>query len=181
MRRYLPHLLILLTGLFCLALTWYYEPPIQHQQPFAKKVRNHQTIKRDYHLRVLTSQPLDLQSLTLTITWDKSLLTKPKVRHGRLTRKTRPQTRHGKNMATIIFENRQGNETKITGRGPLARLAFHRHNRNVPVPQNAVRVVSATGVRPDGTKVKLKKLSLVKYTPKRENVLRAARDGRNNE
>ncbi len=157
MRRIWPHLLILLTGLVCLALTWHFEPPIRFQPSYAPPgLPLTKTNSGNQYLRVVATQPLHLRELTLRLRWDPKQVADLQVLRGYLTRQIEPRTEVHDNTAIITLVEAHGGRALLSGRGALLRLLFRQ--LSAAAGPDAVRIEAAIGVAPNGRKMAVKTL-----------------------
>ena len=168
MRRYKVHIMIMVVGLVCLAVTWYLEPPIQLPAKAISKAPR--AAAQNHYLRVMATQPLAFRELTIQVAWNGKLVGRPQVLHGKLTRKARPHIQIDKNQATITCKNWSGKPINISGKGPVARLIFRKF-KNKPLPPDAVRVVSVQGITAKGVSAPVEGLALVGYQPPQPPVM----------
>jgi len=160
LRRAWPHLLILLAGVLCLAVTWHLEPAIRYLRPLGAAAQPHPKPKYNHYLRVVATQALQLRQLTLRVQWDPQQVTEPQVLRGFLTRQTAPKVRIKSNAVVIIWTAPNDDRAVVAGQGPVARLMFRQVSPGKPVTANAVRIETAIGITTNGRKIAVRGLRL---------------------
>jgi len=175
-RRFIPHILLVLSGLACLATIWYFEPPIQTGPPRGvTKSSGHPPA--ELYVRLVADEEVQLHKLVVQIEWDDKLLENPRVWHAYRTLHLEPLTRIQDRALVLAFNadpgvggvsDAQAEVKPIQGPGRLARLAFHIRNPKQPVPPEAIQVVSAYGFTATGERVDLSGIKLVRFTPANE-------------
>lgn len=175
MRRFLPHIIVLLASIASLAIVWHIEPPIQFKQESRVQRARPDTMPRDFFVRIETPDAVDLTELIVVLEWDAQRLRSPRVWHAPLTQQLKPHTKLvGENQLRLTFRPnprqrrraaKTGQPVTISGAGRLARVGFLTANPPLPTDAGAVRIVNAVGVRPSGEEVSLEGLALVQYEP----------------
>lgn len=170
MRRFIPHILILLIGFICLAVTWYLEPPIQF--PMKPRVLMQQTARSGsaythHYLRLVSPKKLEpFQELRFTVSWNDNRVEQPSILYAKLTKQALPIAEFAGNQATVTCRNWRDRGQLIAGKGVLARLIFVKDEPGTRIRNRDIRLLNAVGVRADGSEVTLKGLRLVRYKPK---------------
>jgi len=161
LRRVLLNVTMLLIGAVCLAVTWYYEPPIRYRNPLGPHAKPRHKPAANHYLRVMAGKNLNLRQMTLRLKWDGELLGTPQVLRGQLTREIEPEVEIKDNLLLIHLASADGQPVAVKGKGPLLRLLFPRQSGDDEVPADAVSIQSAIGVNARGRKVTVKHLRLV--------------------
>jgi hypothetical protein len=175
MRRYLPHIVVVVASLVSLAMIWSNEPPITYLPKIKRSVSATQGIaKRDYYLRLVTQQNLDLTELKVKIAWDPQVLKSPNAWQATMSRKMRPRKTIKDDEMTITFRPgperarrmaKNGKTPILQGKGRLARIGFNLVGENVKPTAASVWVVDAAGVRLTGEDVAPTGLALEPFKP----------------
>jgi len=154
----------------CLALIWYFEPPIQTSKPsVAQSPQNAKWDYLDYYVKILTDQPLDAGEIEIAIRWDPALLEQPTVRETMYARllSDRPDPVAGRYLLTITPKSDPPKQQPINTPPetiPLVRLGFKRLDPALTPAENAVEA-EAVVVTTGGIRQPLGGVSVIAFNP----------------
>jgi hypothetical protein len=166
-----PHVLVILAGVLCLAAIWKLEPPITLSRgaPAAKGAG----AAPELFVRLTADDEFIATRLTVKIAWDQTLLDLPQAWPTPQTRHAPPQSavQPGELILTFAVNPDESPDSGppassvIAGPIRLARLSFRYLDAQRPLALDALRVVSATATQLDGTDLPLTGLRLLPYEP----------------
>ncbi len=161
-RKFLPHVLVVVAGVACLAMIWHFEPPIRSSNAAwpAKTTPN----SNDLDFWLATDRDQELTQIVVKLAWDKRSLAVPRVSPAEPTGGWRTFLQPGDGEMSVMLSAAGGRPPQTAENHTLRRIArvtFSPVNAEQPVDPNAVGIVETHGVDAAGHAAPVEGLELL--------------------